>query len=453
MQLGRIDWMGATTVANTPIRRLRRGKTRLVLAALVPPVLVWAGLSVATPQFQASALVEVTPEAANRPAAETRLEALVASQGLIMKSNEVLEQVALDIGPEKLLLSQTPVWRTFGSLRHMEFGGVRWIDRFLPVAEPSEDSGSPLDRAIDLLQRQVVIHPEARTDVLSVSYKNANRDLARAVIKALVQAYISRKSELAANANAAGLNAFSEQRKKYELAVAAAHQNLSTFERSTNLYATDVQKRLSLSANQQSRSEIADTIGKLAQREAEAAEFRRQLQSLRLTSLASQIGTPPQDGFKSLPSDGASSLPTRAGDPPLLLVRVYQETAQQLVQKAAEVAGLRQLLTEQKKQESLQREGLDQLAANEVEHARLEKVVELAQASVDALTKREAEQVAQLSLDRARAVQVSMIQEAAASTEPVFPTVTLKLLLAALAGALSILLAATSLIYSRPPNS
>ena len=137
-------------------------------------------------------------------------------------------------------------------------------------------------------------------------------------------------------------------------------------------------------------------------------------------------------------TDRSANLPS--GDPPLLLVRVYQDTAQNLVTLNASIAGLRALEENQRAALASVDSELSSLSSIGAEFDRLKREVDQAATYLEAHTKRAAE--AQIDADwdaSENLASVKVVQRASVPVKPAFPQkllfISLGLLVGLIAGA------------------
>jgi len=129
----------------------------------------------------------------------------------------------------------------------------------------------------------------------------------------------------------------------------------------------------------------------------------------------------------------------RNSDPPLLLVRVYQDTVQMLVRTNVDLTGLRSLSARQQAELETIGRDLELLSAKETDYARLKQNVDVASHSSELFARKVVEQevdAATLSAQQFSRLQVA--QEATIPLRPNSPRATVYLAGGVLAGLLSI---------------
>jgi uncharacterized protein YqiB (DUF1249 family) len=116
-----------------------------------------------------------------------------------------------------------------------------------------------------------------------------------------------------------------------------------------------------------------------------------------------------------------------SSDPPLLLVRVYQDSVQALVQKNADIAGLRAQQAQQESELSNVNVELSELALREAEYERLKREVARAAFNAENFAKRAAVEQLDLDLSEAKFSTVKIAQAAETPLRPHFPQLSLLL--------------------------
>ena len=161
---------------------------------------------------------------------------------------------------------------------------------------------------------------------------------------------------------------------------------------------------------------------------------------MKLQDASPQIGALVRD-TKRLRTDDAggaasirdSALPTRS-DPPLLLVRVYQDTVANLVKTNAELAGLNDTLLAQQTQLKKVDQELTRIAQNRVKFEKLKRDVDIAKSNSEAAARRAIDQEIDHALASRQFARVQIVQEPTVPANPTFPTRTIVLLFSCAAG-------------------
>ena len=165
-----------------------------------------------------------------------------------------------------------------------------------------------------------------------------------------------------------------------------ASLELSNFSKSHSTYSVEQQRKLALERRDEITSALAITNGAILEKQSQAAKLQDTL-----VQLKRHVGFPSRCVPKYNPppaadADRSADLPS--GDSPLLLVRVYQDTAQSLVTLNAGIAGLRALEENQRAALASVDGELASLSSIGAEFDRLKREVDQAAAYLKAHTKR-----------------------------------------------------------------
>jgi uncharacterized protein involved in exopolysaccharide biosynthesis len=282
--------------------------------------------------------------------------------------------------------------------------------------------------------KAITVRPEPKTDMLRISYRNPDPETTAAFLNTLVQKYIARYVELTSKPNTVNFMEMHKGRAEEEFAEASAA--LAEFSKAEQIYSADEQQRLLLLRHSELQSALAGTTGLIGEKEAQIREISRQLVNMKLQDVSPQISALIRDTRK-LRSDPAPETPTKdaatkdvatiftASEPPLLLVRVYQDTLESLVRTNSEFSGLRDLVGHQQNELTRIEEKLANISSRRAEFEHLKRNVDLAKVSADSFARRSVDQQVDLSLSLQNILRLQVVQEATVAINPVFPTRTL----------------------------
>jgi uncharacterized protein involved in exopolysaccharide biosynthesis len=136
------------------------------------------------------------------------------------------------------------------------------------------------------------------------------------------------------------------------------------------------------------------------------------------------------------------------GDPPLLLVKVYQDTIAMMVKLNTDIAGLRARITYQQSEiEDLDRKLAD-LSSIEAAFERLRQKAELAKATAAQFAKKAVDEQIRQDLNTHKLSTVRIVQPPLPPIEPIWPRRTV-VLFALLLAALPLIACAGPLAYRR----
>ena len=217
------------------------------------------------------------------------------------------------------------------------------------------------------------------------------------------------------------------------------------------MFSAQEQRELLLKRRDALALSVASTRGLVAQKTAErqalADELRKLIPVARspyVSSLVESLG-----GERSSSRPDSRVTDDRSTDPPLLLVRVYQETMVSLFKANSDLVAAQSLQKQQSDDvETITRE-LNILLGDQEEFTRLKADVDRATQNLELYSKRMIEEQIDAELARARFSSVKILQEAVPSGQPVSPNYQVMTLAAAvLAGMGGVVM--TSLFRRRP---
>lgn len=219
------------------------------------------------------------------------------------------------------------------------------------------------DRAYKSAARALKVQLEPRTSMIRVSFRHEDPRLAASFVNALTDSYLGKYRVLYTQAGAADFLRGEVEQLQRKVATAAGV--LGAFMTANGTYAIDEQKKLLLTRQSDLAKSVATVRTELAQRQEELRVVEEQISQLKPNAArASQA----RDPSKPAP-EGAVPLPYNRNlfgdDPPLLLVKLYQESTQQFLTLKMTIAGLRAA-------ESAHTAELDNVAKDLVTLARLE---------------------------------------------------------------------------------
>ncbi len=275
---------------------------------------------------------------------------------------------------------------------------------------------------ITSLQRAITVKPEVKANLIRISFGHRDPVVAAEFANALARALISRQAELWSRPGA--VNFFEVQRQKFEEDVRKAYAEFTSFIASTATYSISDQRELLLRRVSEVSTALATTRGNIADREGQKTALADQLKRLKpvaaspfVSNLVDELGSSRKNGAS--PQGKESNI---SGNPPLLLVRVYQDGLANLLKINSELAGLQSLGQEQEKDLKQIDEELSKLAAKEAQFNRLKKAVEIASTNADLYSKRMIEEQINADLVKAKMSGLRLIQSAMVPTKPAFPS-------------------------------
>jgi polysaccharide biosynthesis transport protein len=384
-----------------------------------------------TPVFQSEALLMTTLDRAQRQLAQypDTLRYQLNSQIYIINSEDVLRQAITEFGPQRLFPNQRQPhsWDALSVLRSVSPGLSEAVSKTADLLGPAnpDEEGSDVDRALLKVKKRLAVNLEKDSQILSLTFRHENPKVAEQFLGVVVRDFLQRQADLSGNADAPAF--FRLEAVRYREEYKEASTALNEFARKNATYSVIQEIELALTRRDNTIAALAKTRGSIAEKEAQAATFQNTLTQLRRRiSLPGEITGPKQNvpaGNGSSSNDAltdGNKVP--ANESPLLLVRVFQDTAQSLVNLNSEIVGLRSLETSQSKALADVERKLSDLSSIEAEFGRLKSQLEQVSKVLEAHVARAAE--AQMNADwdaSEKLSNVKVAQSATAPTEPVFP--------------------------------
>jgi succinoglycan biosynthesis transport protein ExoP len=382
----------------------------------------------ATPIFQSTALLMISSgrsqgqQQQQAPFPDT-IRYQINSQIYIIESEDVLRHAIAQIGPQTLF-PQARSW--FPQMQSWDVPKFFLIDlqevlSSLANSLGSTEGSSDLDKALMKVQKRLAVSAEKDSQVLALTFRHEDAIIAEKFLQLVVDGFIQRQADLSGNAEAPSF--FRQQAAHYRDDYRKASTHLNEFSQKHSTYSISQEIALALGRRDEAVAALAKTRGSIAEKEAQAATLQNTLTQLRRRiSLPAEVTGPkyraPSGGEDALTD--ANKIPTN--ESPLLLVRVFQETAQSLVNLNSSIVGLRALETAQNKSLSNIEQRLGDLSSVEAEFGRLKSEVDQAAKILEAHVGRAAE--AQMNADwdaSEKLSSVKVVQAATAPVKPVFP--------------------------------
>ena len=245
------------------------------------------------------------------------------------------------------------------------------------------------DRAYKSATRALKVQLEPRTSMIRVSFRHEDPRLAASFVNALTESYLSKYRDLYTQAGTADFLRGEVDQLQRKVATAAAA--LGAFVTANRTYAIDEQKKLLLTRQSDLAKSLTTVRTELVQKQEELRVVEEQISQLRPNAArASQA----RDPSKPMP-EPAVPLPYNRSlfgdDPPLLLVKLYQETTQQFLTLKMTIAGLGAAQSAHASELDGVARDLANLAGLEAETNRLKRQLSAAEQELAEITSRAAE--------------------------------------------------------------
>ncbi len=417
---------------------LERGPTFLtVFASIVAGAIIFTLL--VTPMFQSEALLMTTLDRSQRQQTQyaDALRYQLNSQIYIINSEDVLRQAVSEFGPQKLFPEQTHSvsWNALSVLQPALSAAITKIAGSLRF-ESRDEGRSDVDRALRKVKKRLAVTLEKDSQILSLTFRHEDPKIAEQFLGLVVRDFLQRQADLSGNAVAPAF--FRQEAARYRDEYTKASAELSEFAKEHSTYSVSQEIELTLARRDNMLAALAKTRGSIAEKEAQTATLQNTLTQLRRRiSLPGEITGPKQNvpaatgphnnsAGNNSPGNNTDALTDAnkvpANESPLLLVRVFQDTAQTLVNLNSETAGLRSLEKSQADSLSEVEQKLRDLSSIAAEFGRLKNQLDQVSKVLEAHVGRAAEAQMNANWDASEKLSnVKVAQSATAPTEPVFP--------------------------------
>ena len=409
-----------------------RYKIRFVLTAvLVFSCVVVAALYI-RPVYEGSTLLiagqaglQQTPEGTRKPAETALALARIAdSEDVVAEAIEKfgLQSLVQDVAPNRVSISDR--------LRKLVFPSI-----VLPKADlPLVDSYLPG------IKLALSVKGEPNSDIIRIAFRNRDPAIAANFANAIAETFVERQLALQSKPGAAEF--FRRQRERFDDEIKRAADELNTFSAVTGIYAVEDQRQLLLkrlndlaTASALTRGSISDKAG---QRQSLADELRKLAPVARSPYVSALVEALSVDHGLPVPRASDSRIiDDRSSDPPLLLVKVYQESMAALFKVNSDLAGAQNMQKQQVSEVASLTSELAVLSANEPKFARLKRAVEQAVYNSDLYSRRMIEEQINAESNAAKFSSIKVLQKATISLKPVFPNYILVAALAVMLGGAS----------------
>jgi len=291
-----------------------------------------------------------------------------------------------------------------------------------------QGSSTDMDRATNIIaiQSAMKVEVEPNSDLIRIAYRSKNPLVAAQFANQLATSFIERNISLYSNPLASKF--FKDQRELYQEKLTKAAKDLEKFATSNKIYSIESQRKLELSRRDKAIADLSATQSSISRLDGELTSLKSQLASLK-----AKINLPTEifgsNNFSDKRASGnTGSGPNSSGgqnlsdDPPLLHVRLYQESAQKIINFNAELAGLRASESNQVQELRTIEKSLQVMASLSAEFSRLESDVAQNEATIALYTRKSEEAGIQNAWrTNERLSNMQIVQVASPPIRPVFP--------------------------------
>ena len=327
----------------------------------------------------------------------------INTQVELLRTDKVIEAAVARVGRENLARAySSPGWSVYRLL-----------------GKDAEKSPEALTRA---LKKTLSARIEAKSNLVRVAFVHTSPDTAAEFVNAVVSAYLDEYKQLYADTAAAAF--LDRQMQDVSEKLTQATQGLDTFSTENQLYSLQVQRDGLLTRLSQLNGAVAETKAALAQKANEQTSVENQLAQLRPGIMASgDLGGSARTDRAQLGLGRGVERSALASDPPLLLVKVYQETAQLIVTRAMEKDGLTASLRQQMAELNATQQKLDAVVQKEAEFNRLTRAVTHLEQDLSMLRDKAQQETLRTAMSIRELSNVRVAQKATPSPIPVGPSI------------------------------
>ncbi|WP_168166121.1 GNVR domain-containing protein [Bosea sp. PAMC 26642] len=280
-----------------------------------------------------------------------------------------------------------------------------------------------MDKAAAQLSKSVSVRTEPNSEVLKIVFRHRDPVVSAQFANALAQSFIERQIKLLDRPGA--VDFFRVQTSRFDAEVERQSALFHTFVTKQMTYSVDDQRTLLLRRSSELAAALSATRGQLAEKQGQAAALTAQLRLLKPVTQSPFVSTLVDSlGGKALvgpvprsPSRGGSI----EGEPPLLMIKVYQDGIAALFKLNSDLAGIRDMQTQQEAEVAKINGELAALAASQTEFERLKRDVALATYNAEIYAKRTVEEQIESDLRSAKLSNVRVIQGSLVPLQAVFP--------------------------------
>ncbi|MET0528014.1 MAG: hypothetical protein ABW003_06665 [Microvirga sp.] len=295
----------------------------------------------------------------------------------------------------------------------------------------------PEDQAYVLARRALEVELEPQTDLIRVSFRHNDPATAAEFVRVLVNKFSDRYYEIYQNAGT--VTFFQEQKDQAAGEFAQASSKLAKYAADNQVYRIEEQQRLLLAQRSKVASALSATQGAIEQKRAEKSSIPKQLSQMRVVGRLPQVTgltqqTPPaaqgQNSSSAQSGAAAQALTNKADgdridrlatDPPVLLIKVYQDTIASLVKLHTDLDGLIALEQNQASQIKTLDTNLNGLADQAAEFEKLKLASDAASQRVKAYTKRALDEQLSHAMNTNKLSSIQIVQSPTIPFKPIWP--------------------------------
>lgn len=337
-----------------------------------------------------------------------------ATRARVAESEEVVAEAINRVGLDTLTqnLSPNSVSR-FERLRTLLF----------PSAAVQQTEFSRQDIFLPRIKQALSVRGDMTADIVRIAFRHNDPVVAASFANAVAQTFVDR--QLALQARPGATEFFQRQRQRFDDEVKRASDELKKFSTASGIYAAGDQQAMLLKRLSDLSSSLAMTRGaiaeKMGQRQALADQLRKLAPVARSSYVSSLVDSLGPDRAAPAARTGSQLTDDRSSDPPLLLVKVYQESMTELFKLNADLAGHQNLQQQQLDEAAKLAAELNKLSENEQIFSALKRALDQAVSNSDLYARRMVEEQITAESNVAKLSSVKVLQRATIPVRPVFP--------------------------------
>lgn len=388
-----------------------------------------------TPMFEATAFLIIgqpNPEG-GRDTSRTSSE-VATSLMRVAESDEVIRRTVQAVGIRKLEERHSQESPLIGMRRHILGEISTFLGRNAADQPPRDEDPIQRERLIRRTAQNLNVKIEPNSDVMRISFRHSVPTTAADFTNQLAQVFIDRQISLYNRPGA--VEFYEKQKEHFNSEFMKASAEFGKFSGRSSIYDIDDQKQLLLKRITEISASIAATRGALAekngQKEALVSQLRRLkpvTQSPYVSSLVESLATEERQDGTGRANVGRAAVPDERlpsdAPPPLLMVKVYQDTMVMLFKTNSDIRGLTAAMAEQEETLRTITNELRSLSDKQAEYSRLKNNVAQAAYNVETYSRREVEEKISADMSRSKLSNVKIFQTALVPLDPVSPNIAL----------------------------
>lgn len=426
---------------NSVLSAVKKRKLLAFTAYVAVGCLSLGVLLIMTPKYDASVILMVGNEKSDHNVDLMHKNAL-NSLALIAGSEKVVSDAIVAVGLPRLIDRETVDGESPSYWPAARADAIAWLadhaamfkgqanaetrvaERFgatlysTPTVPTSADRW--LRRAVSRVSKALIVHVQPNSDLVTITFRHADAAVAAEFANVIATEAINKRLSVLDQPEAA--NFYQAQTRHFEDEVKRATDELRRFSATTHTYSAEEQNSLLLKRANDLAAALAVTHGVIADKTGRREALTTQLVRLKPVTQSPFVSAVINDlGAKQKSATTIRENLPKSAEPPILMVKVYQEALVELLKLNAEIEGLTKLERDQRDQFAQLNQELSDLAGKAGEFARLQRAVQQATDNAESYAHRTVEEKIASSLNLAKISPVKIVQRAVAPVDPAFP--------------------------------